>query len=160
MPARAGDAATTERSSGRAASFRRASAELVSAAAGRLFERGRREYASQAAFLAALRRELVRGDPRARVGARRLRRLLLEADLVGLRVAYSERSDRRPLTACPVCGTALGPVVNRTLDDDRVVLGYRCRRCGYWTHLHRRVPTRYTVRLRRAPREISTRTSG
>jgi hypothetical protein len=131
--------------------FRRASPEAIADAADRLVARGRREFPSQAALLEAVRRELGRSDPTRRVGARRLRRLLLDAGRARLRIAYAERADRRPLGWCPVCGESLKAVVNRTLEGDRVVLGHACRRCGYWTHLRRRVPVRYAVRLRAAP---------
>lgn len=116
-------------------------------AAGRLSLRGKLEYPSQEAFLLAVRRELRALDAGSRIGARRLRRVLLDAGRLRLRIAYSERVDRRPLPWCPVCVDALRPVVNQTLEGDRVTLGYRCRRCGYWTHLNRRVPIRYSVRI-------------
>ncbi len=129
--------------------FRRADRERLVAAAARLVARGRLEFPSQEAFLTELRAELARLDPLARIGPRRLRRLMLGSGLLRLRVTYTERAHRRPLGRCPVCGEALAPVVNQTLYGDRVTLGYACRACGYWTHLHRRVPIRYAVRLTR-----------
>jgi hypothetical protein len=58
-------------------------------------------------------------------------------------VRYAERPTRRPLQCCPVCRSTLRPIRNRTLEGDRVTLGYRCTHCAYWTHLRRRVPVRY-----------------
>jgi hypothetical protein len=132
-------------------SFRRPDEETVRRVARRTLARGR-AYPSQA----ALRRELLpllqQEDPLYRLGGRRLRALLVEAPGIELRVRYAERPTRRPLDRCPVCGGELRPIRNRTLLDDRVTLGYRCRRCRYWTHLRRRVPTRYqfVVTSRRA----------
>ena len=104
-----------------------------------------RSFPSQAEFRRALLAELRRDDPLLAIGARRLRRLLLDARAVRLEITYTERVDRRPLVECPVCGEAVRPIRNRTLVGDSVTLGYRCPRCGYWTHLKRRVPTRYFV---------------
>lgn len=156
MPGKAGDARPPDR--GSAPAFHRAGRDAVEKALRRLGRRGRTEFPTQAAFLGAMRRELARADPTLRVGARRLRRLLVDAGDVRLRVTFSERLDRRPLVACPVCGDRLRSVVNQTLDGDTVVLGHACRRCGYWTHLRRRVPIRYSVRLTAGP--ATPRSSG
>jgi hypothetical protein len=125
--------------------YRRPSADLVEAATRRLWRTGRTMFDSQAGFLQAVLKELRSRDPLASVGARRLRRLLIEAGAVRFRVQYTTRTDRRPLTRCPVCGEGLRPILNATLLGDRVTLGYRCPTCGYWTHLQRRVPRRYSV---------------
>ncbi|HYK92645.1 MAG TPA: hypothetical protein VEY07_01210 [Thermoplasmata archaeon] len=156
MPARAGAGPPAEPADAR---YRRAAPESVAEAVHRLTDRGRDEFPTQQALLTAVRRELVRSDPALRIGPRRLRRLLLDSGLARLRVDYSERQDRRPLERCPVCGDSLRRVVNRTLEGDRVVLGYACSRCAYWTHLRRRVPIRYSVRLLRGRRE-PVRSSG
>ena len=134
--------------------YHRPAATEVEATARRLLRSGRTLYDSQAEFLRALTRELRADDPLASIGARRLRRLLIEAGAVRFRVRYTVRADRHPLTRCPVCGESLRPIVNATLLGDRVTLGYRCRRCEYWTHLKRRVPRRYAVLAgrTRAPR--------
>lgn len=104
-----------------------------------------RSFASQAEFRRALVLELRREDPLLAIGSRRLRRLLLDARAVRFEISYAERVDPRPLARCPVCGEAVTPIRNRTLEGDAVILGYRCPRCAYWTHLKRRVPTRYFV---------------
>ncbi len=86
---------------------------------------------------------LAAKDPLAALGGWRLRRLVLGSPGIRVDVRYAERATRRPLSSCPVCGAPIAPIRNRTLEGDRVVLGYRCTRCGYWTHLHRRTPVRY-----------------
>jgi DNA-directed RNA polymerase subunit RPC12/RpoP len=117
----------------------------VTRAARALLRPAARSFSSQAEFRRALLGELRRDDPLLAIGARRLRRLLLDAHAVRLEVSYTERADRRPLASCPVCGEPVRPIRNRTLLGDSVTLGYRCPRCSYWTHLKRRVPTRYFV---------------
>jgi C4-type Zn-finger protein len=73
-----------------------------------------------------------------------MRQVLLDEPGVRIEVRYTEKTTRRALNnRCPVCRSALRAIRNRTLEGDRVVLGYRCGRCGYWTHLRRRVPVRY-----------------
>ncbi|MGI0053860.1 MAG: hypothetical protein ACREC5_03360 [Thermoplasmata archaeon] len=102
-----------------------------------------RPFGSQAELRRALLRELRGRDRRFALGGRRMREILLELPGIELKVRFAERPTRRPLARCPVCASDLVPIRNRTLWGDRVTLGYRCRRCGYWTHLRRRVPVRY-----------------
>ena len=71
---------------------------------------------------------------------------------VRLLVHYTERPDLHPLLACPVCGSVLKPVKNRTLTGESVVLGQECTRCDYWTHRQRRVPVRYSFSRGGGPR--------
>lgn len=101
----------------------------------------------------ALREELARRlrleDATYRVGAGRLRRLLLASRAIHLEVRYALRPLRRPLEACPVCQQKVRPIRNRTLFGDTVVTGYRCSSCAFWTPLKRRVPARYVFRALR-----------
>ena len=124
-------------------SYRRPGADAVRSAAARAIGGAGRAYPSQAAFQRALLPVLRRDDPLFRLGPRRMRALLTQSAVVTLRVRYTERTDRRPLAHCPVCGSELRPIRNRTLLGDEVTLGYRCVLCPYWTHLKRRVPVRY-----------------
>lgn len=123
--------------------FRRPPAEVVRALARRTLGRQGGRVPSQAALRRALLPGLRSRDPLFVLGGVRMRQILLEADGVRVDVRYAERPSRRPLQRCPVCHAALRPIRNRTLEGDRVTLGYRCTRCGYWTHLRRRVPVRY-----------------
>jgi hypothetical protein len=103
---------------------------------------------SQAGLRRALLPALAAKDPLFVLGGWRLRKLLLDSPGVRVDVRYAERPTRRPLQRCPVCRSPLRPIRNRTLEGDRVTLGYRCTHCAYWTHLRRRVPVRYRyVRL-------------
>jgi hypothetical protein len=111
--------------------------------------------ASQGALVASVRRRLRRDEPLAALGGRHLRHLLLATPGVRVDVVYTERTGGGPLSACPVCGGALRPIPNRTLDRGSVTLGYRCGTCPYWTHLKRRVPVRYVFRAVETPRRRS-----
>jgi len=123
--------------------FRRPAAEVVQRAARRVVRGGKASFASQAEFRDALLKLLRRDEPLAVIGGARLRRLLIDVPGVRMTVRFTERTTSRPLIACPVCGSPLAPIHNRTLTGDTVVLGQRCTRCDYWTHGARRVPVRY-----------------
>lgn len=117
--------------------------ELVQRAARRVVRGGKATFTSQAAFRDALVAQLRRDEPLATIGGARLRRILVGVPGVRMQVRYTERHDLRPLARCPVCGSELEPIHNRTLTGDTVTLGQRCHRCEYWTHAARRVPVRY-----------------
>jgi len=126
------------------AKYRRPDSELVRRLARRVVRGGRATYASQASFRSALLELIRRDEPLAVLGGARLRRLLIDVPGVRIGVHYTERHDGKSPTVCPVCGSPLRPIHNRTLTGDSVVLGQRCTRCAYWTHGERRVPVRYT----------------
>ena len=123
--------------------FRRPPGELVQRAARRVLRGGKASFSSQAEFRGALLRQIRRDEPLAAIGGPRIRRLLVDVPGVRMTVRFTERTTARPLVACPVCGSPLSPIHNRTLTGDTVVLGQRCTRCDYWTHGTRRVPVRY-----------------
>lgn len=123
--------------------FRRPSAEIVQRAARRVVRGSKASFASQAEFREALLKLLRRDEPLAVIGGPRLRRLLIDVPGVRMSVRFTERTNSRPLLACPVCGSPLVPIHNRTLTGETIVLGQRCTRCDYWTHAARRVPVRY-----------------
>jgi prepilin signal peptidase PulO-like enzyme (type II secretory pathway) len=135
------DGRTSERP---APKFRRPPVELVQRAARRLVRGSKASFTSQAAFRAALLDVIRRDEPLATIGGPRLRRLLVGVPGLRLRVKYRERPNVAPPSTCPVCGSPLGPIRNRTLSGDTIVLGQRCTRCDYWTHSARRVPVRYS----------------
>ncbi|MCI4354679.1 MAG: hypothetical protein L3K06_04870 [Thermoplasmata archaeon] len=145
MPGKGGAAARPkERRRGRR--FHHVAPEDLRRAALELVRRSRGAYASQSELLRAVRRRVRAEDPIAAIGGRRLRHLLLSTPGIRVDVEYAERVTRGTLSACPVCGGALAPIRNRTLDAAAVTLGFRCPTCGYWTHRKRRVPVRYTFR--------------
>ena len=125
--------------------FTRPPAELVARAARRAVRAGKASFPSLAAFRASVVDQVRREDPLAAVGGRRLRRLLVSVPGVRLTVHYTERPDGPLPESCPVCGSELAPIRNRTLTGETVVLGRTCTRCAYWTHAARRVPVRYNV---------------
>lgn len=130
--------------------FHRPAADAVRVAALRALRRAGRPFESQEALLRAMLPLLRDDDAQFALGAGRMRRLLLDSPAVRLEVSYARRANQRPLERCPVCGSALEPIRNRTLTEGEVTLGFRCPRCRYWTHLDRRVPVRYRFLRARA----------
>lgn len=145
MPGKGGGRARRSR---RRPRWHRPAPEEVRRAAEAVLARARGPVPSQGALLRAVGPVLRAEDPLFALGGRRLRAVLLAVPTVRVAVEFAERPSRRPLTACPVCRGPLVPIRNSTLLGDRVTLGHRCPRCGYWTHLKRRVPVRYAFRLR------------
>ena len=125
--------------------FRRPPSELVARAARRAVRGGKASFPSLVAFRAAVVEALRREEPLAAIGGPRLRRLLVSVPGVKLTVHYTERPDGPLPERCPVCGSELEAIRNRTLTGETVVLGRECTRCSYWTHAARRVPVRYAV---------------
>ena len=123
--------------------YRRPPADLVRSVARTTLGRLAGSLRSQAALRRAVLPRLTTRDPLFVLGGWRLRKILLDAPGIRVEVRYAERPTRRPLARCPVCRSAVRPIRNRTLEGDRVTLGYRCTKCDYWTHLRRRVPVRY-----------------
>ncbi len=155
MPAKEGAAPSpAERASAR---YHRPEPDEIRRAARRILRGGKASYPSQSSFRAAVLDFLRRDDPLAVVSGTRLRKLALETPGVRLIVSYTEKPDDRPLVQCPVCGSPLRPIRNRTLTGDSIVLGQQCTRCRYWTHRPRRVPTRYTFARAVAARRPAAR---
>ena len=142
MPEKAGEDGPPRRSS-RAPRFRRPPAELVQRLARRVVRGGKASFRSQAEFRSALLELIRREEPLATIGGPRLRRLLIDVPGVRMTVHYTERPNGAIPVVCPVCGSPLRPIHNRTLSGESIVLGQRCPRCDYWTHRQRRVPVRY-----------------
>ena len=136
--------------------FRRPASDLIARAARRAVRGGRASFPSLVAFRVAVVEELRRDEPLAAVGGPRLRRLLVSVPGVKMTVHYTERPDGPLPERCPVCGSELEAIRNRTLTGETVILGRECTRCAYWTHSARRVPVRYTV-SRGAPRSALAR---
>ena len=90
----------------------------------------------------------LKGEEVFRVGGPRLRQLAIDSGLVDLEIHCRETIEMRSMVKCPVCGERLQRVRNMTVFGGTVTLGYRCDRCGYWTGLRKRVPTRYVFTRR------------
>ena len=82
-----------------------------------------------------------------RIGAERIRRIGISRQLFNLDISYADAG--RPAGKwCPVCGSILLSVRNRTLDGDTVELLRKCKVCGYAAKGNRSKPARYGIERR------------
>ncbi len=87
--------------------------------------------------------ELHRHDSEYSVSEERIRRLVIEHRLAGIDIRCRETIKRSSAGSCPVCGGRTERIKNLTVYGGTVTSGYRCRTCGYWTGLQKRVPVLY-----------------
>ena len=102
---------------------------------------------SQRALCEAVSAELMCQDTDYRIGAERIRRIGISRQLFNLDISYADAG--RPAGKwCPVCGSILLSVRNRTLDGDTVELLRNCKVCGYAAKGNRSKPARYGIERR------------
>ena len=99
---------------------------------------------SQRRFTDLVRAELRRIDPRYGVTEDRLRRTAINARLVRVAVDTRDTGKRKKVVTCPVCGSRLKRVRNRTISGGTVTIGKKCPLCPFRMGTTRRVPVRYT----------------
>jgi transposase-like protein len=82
-----------------------------------------------------------------RVSPAKMREILLSSKKIQVEIRYATKPLARPLKGCPVCRRPVREIHNQTLDSGRVVAGYKCTACTFWTPIRRRVPARYIFRV-------------
>lgn len=99
---------------------------------------------SQREFVNAVLKELSSVTPGVRASAVRIRKAAVLSGSVRLEILYreSERPDLPEI--CPVCGSAMVSVLNRTLESQTTELKRNCSICTYSTGADVLVPARYT----------------
>ena len=128
------------------AEYRIPSDDVVRAALTRVFQT-RHEVTSQRTLKRLVQRDL-KGTENFRVGEGRVRHLAIDSGLIALEIRARESREKKGITRCPVCGERVKKLKNMTVFGGTVTLGFKCPRCGYWSGLRRRVPTRYVFRRR------------
>ncbi len=98
---------------------------------------------SQKKFGELVLAELRRHDSDYSVSEARIRRLALANDVVSIDIRARESDEKTSAGACPVCGGRTERIKNLTVYGGTVTRGYKCKACGYWTGLKRRIPTLY-----------------
>jgi len=97
---------------------------------------------------AALRQQ----DPAYSVTGTRVRKVGVDSGAVRLEIEYRESANTAVPEVCPVCGNAMAPVMNTTLDGGRTEVKRHCTVCPFTVGQQARVPGRY-IFVRAAPRE-------
>ena len=85
-------------------------------------------------------------DKEFRLSGGRAKRIILDNDLAILEVEYKELTETGTPRKCPVCMSKVKPLKNKTIFNGTVTLGFECTNCGYWSGLHRRIPSLYVFR--------------
>ncbi len=83
-----------------------------------------------------------------RVSGNRIRRLSLDKGLVSLDIEYRETPAGEMPEVCPVCGHALDPVTNTTLEGGSAVIMMKCGSCGYKASARSSIPSKYTFNMK------------
>ena len=73
----------------------------------------------------------------------RIRKLALKNKLVKIEIHSREGSPKKSMNKCPVCGSSLKKVKNKTIWGGEVTIEFSCPFCKYWTGKKKRIPTRY-----------------
>lgn len=116
--------------------------EEIAEAASDVLARKRR-IETQREFRALVLERLRREDPKAGLSPERLRRVALTSGVARVEMEYRGSSGLPP-EVCPVCGSAMEPVVTNTLDGDLAEIKRRCTVCAYVTSERLpEVPARY-----------------
>lgn len=98
--------------------------------------------------------ELRKQDPRYSAGGTRIRKVGIAAGAVKLEIEYREAPAAALPDVCPVCGNAMAPVMNRTLDGGAAEVKRSCTVCPFTVGQTVRAPGRY-VFVRAAAHEPS-----
>lgn len=102
---------------------------------------------SQRELCEAVATELMCMDTEYRVGPERIRKVGISRQLFKLCITYADTG--KPAGKwCPVCGSILLSVRNRTLDDSTVELMRKCKVCGYMAKGGCSRPARYSIERR------------
>ncbi len=128
------------------AGYRIPSDDDVRGALTRIFQT-RHQVPSQRNLKALVEKDLATKET-FRVGEERLRHLAIDSGLIGLEIHTREAVEKKSILRCPVCEGRVKRLRNMTVFGGTVTLGFRCPKCGYWSGLRRRVPTRYVFTAR------------
>lgn len=102
---------------------------------------------SQRKLCEAVSAELMCFDPAYRIGAGRIRRIGIFRQLFKPEIKYVNTG--KPADKwCPMCGSILLSVRNRTLDRETVDVMRRCKACEYSAKGGCFKPTRYFIKRR------------
>jgi len=92
--------------------------------------------------------QLTKSNPNYHLSGTRMRRIAARAKNVVLEIRCRTAKQNFKGSICPVCGAEMKATKNKTLYNWDVVVGAKCRTCGYWTGTQKRVPIRYIFRLK------------
>ncbi len=104
---------------------------------------------SQAELHREVMKHLRRRNKNYKLSGRRMRIIALSTGKVSIEIRY-KLTDKSvdDMKKCSVCGGDMVKIENTTLDGEKVIIGYKCTSCPYWTGKKLRIPIRYIFRYR------------
>ncbi len=94
-------------------------------------------------------KHLLRINSNYRLTPRRMRVIAINSGKIRLEIRYKMMDKSvEEISVCPVCGGKMVRIENATLDGQRVIIGFKCLNCPYWTGKKLRMPVRYIFRYR------------
>jgi hypothetical protein len=103
---------------------------------------------SQRKLTDLVRKELKSIDPDFMVNEARVRKVAIEGGLAKISISARDTKVKTSSASCPVCARKMEHIKNLTVYGGSVDLGYNCKRCGYWTGVKARRPTRYIFTMK------------
>ena len=73
----------------------------------------------------------------------RIRKLALKNKVAKIEIHSREGNPKKSMNKCPVCGSSLKKVKNKTIWGGEVTIEFSCPTCKYWTGKKKRIPTKY-----------------
>jgi len=103
---------------------------------------------SQAQLLSEVLVHLQMRNPEYKLTGQRLRKLAMRIPEIHVEIKCKDTDTLVDnMETCPVCGSKMERVENMTLEGKKIVIGFKCTFCSYWTGRKLRVPIRYIFRL-------------
>jgi hypothetical protein len=100
---------------------------------------------SQEDLVELVNKELRNVDPDYSITGRRVREIALS--IPEIRLGVDVKKGRLP-KKCPSCGSSLKKTWDKNLKGRNVLIGLRCRKCGYTGHDGRWTPGRYNFSMK------------
>ncbi len=113
---------------------------------------------SQRQLTKYVRAKLLEIDAMYSVTEERVRRVGIMLDEFKVQIQTRETDQKSTYARCPVCGSKMRKVRNRTVYGGSVTLGYRCTLCPFWMGIRGRIPVRYAFYRDAPPKGPDDRT--
>ena len=104
---------------------------------------------SQAELLSEVKKHLIRLGKDFKISGKRLRKIAIRMPEVEVEIrCRTTEKEVEDMKVCPVCGEKVERLTNLTLEGEKIIVGFKCTFCSYWTGKKLRIPMRYIFHLR------------
>ncbi|WP_400259914.1 hypothetical protein [Candidatus Methanomassiliicoccus intestinalis] len=101
---------------------------------------------SQSKLVDLTRERLKEMNPEYTVTAERVRRVAIQSGVAAVEIKTRELASQKPSAECPVCGSKMRKIKNKTLYGKAITLRYKCTKCKYSTGMSKSIPVRYSFK--------------